>query len=180
MHVIYFLRSISMKKKTVFISWNRAEKISQSLEEGIWMNLNWKSEISHVANKAAKSVGIIFNPFAPEPLLTVRADPRPPVSTACDVISFNGQGHLCPLTCAEWRDLSNQHANWNLGPLPHPPPTPASQLNYLRFEVKGSCVVQNGGKHRIFTDSSRNSVKEIPTLTTLFRVKATLSVRPKS
>ena len=41
------------------------------------MNLNWKSEISHVANKAAKSVGIIFNPFAPEPLVTVRADPRP-------------------------------------------------------------------------------------------------------
>ena len=38
--------------------------------------------------------------------------PEPPVrihvlSTACDVISFNGQGQLCPLTCAEWRDLSN-------------------------------------------------------------------------
>ena len=28
-------------------------------------------------------------------------------STACDVISFNDQGQLCPLTCAEWRDLSN-------------------------------------------------------------------------
>ena len=28
-------------------------------------------------------------------------------STAYDVISFNGQGQLCPLTCAEWRDLSN-------------------------------------------------------------------------
>lgn len=24
-----------------------------------------------------------------------------------DVISFNGQGQLCPLTCAEWRVLSN-------------------------------------------------------------------------
>ena len=38
--------------------------------------------------------------------------PKPPVRihvpfTACDVISFNGQGQLCPLTCAEWRDLSN-------------------------------------------------------------------------
>ena len=38
--------------------------------------------------------------------------PKPPVrihvpSTACDLISFNGQGQLCPLTCAEWRDLSN-------------------------------------------------------------------------
>ena len=28
-------------------------------------------------------------------------------STACDVISFNGQGQFCPLTCAERRDLSN-------------------------------------------------------------------------
>ena len=28
-------------------------------------------------------------------------------SAACDVISFNGQGQLCPLTCADWRDLSN-------------------------------------------------------------------------
>ena len=29
------------------------------------------------------------------------------VSTPCDVISFNGQGQLCLLTCAEWRDLLN-------------------------------------------------------------------------
>ena len=29
------------------------------------------------------------------------------LSTPCDVISFNRQGQLCPLTCAEWRDLSN-------------------------------------------------------------------------
>ena len=29
------------------------------------------------------------------------------LSTPCDIISFNGQGQLCPLTCAEWRDLSN-------------------------------------------------------------------------
>ena len=28
-------------------------------------------------------------------------------STAFDVISFNGQGQLCPPTCAERRDLSN-------------------------------------------------------------------------
>ena len=41
-----------------------------------------------------------INPFAPEPPVTARADP-------CDVISFNGQGQLCLLTCAEWRGLSN-------------------------------------------------------------------------
>ena len=45
-----------------------------------------------------------LNPFTPEPPITTRADPRP----ACGVISFNGQGQLCPLSCAEWRDLSNQ------------------------------------------------------------------------
>ena len=28
-------------------------------------------------------------------------------STACDLTSFNGQGQLYMLTCAEWRDLSN-------------------------------------------------------------------------
>ena len=29
------------------------------------------------------------------------------LSTLCDVISFNGQGQLSSLACAEWRDLSN-------------------------------------------------------------------------
>ena len=29
------------------------------------------------------------------------------LSTACDVISCNGQGQLCPPTCAEQTDLSN-------------------------------------------------------------------------
>ena len=28
-------------------------------------------------------------------------------STACKVISFNGQWQLCPLNCAEWKNLSN-------------------------------------------------------------------------
>ena len=43
-----------------------------------------------------------FNPFAPEPPVRIQV-----LSTLCDVISFDGQGQLCPLTCAEWRDLSN-------------------------------------------------------------------------
>ena len=46
-----------------------------------------------------------FDPFAPELPVTACADPRP--FFCCDIISFNGQGQLCPLTCAEWRDLSN-------------------------------------------------------------------------
>ena len=43
-----------------------------------------------------------INPFAPEPPVRIHV-----LSTPCDVISFNGQGQLCLLTCAEWRDLSN-------------------------------------------------------------------------
>ena len=43
-----------------------------------------------------------FNPFAPEPPVRIHV-----LSTLCDVISFNSQGQLCALTCAEWRDLSN-------------------------------------------------------------------------
>ena len=39
--------------------------------------------------------------------VTARSDPGP-FYTACDVISLNGQGQLCPgKTCAGWRDLSN-------------------------------------------------------------------------
>ena len=30
-------------------------------------------------------------------------------STTCDIIRFNGQGQLCLLTCAEWRNLSNHN-----------------------------------------------------------------------
>ena len=42
---------------------------------------------------------LYFNPFATEPPVTARADPG--LSTLCDVIRFNGQGHLSSLTCAE-------------------------------------------------------------------------------
>ena len=37
-----------------------------------------------------------LNPFAPEPPVRIHV-----LSTLCDIISFNGQGQLCPLTCAE-------------------------------------------------------------------------------
>ena len=43
-----------------------------------------------------------LNPFAPEPPVWIHV-----LSTLCDIISFNSQGKLCALTCAEWRDLSN-------------------------------------------------------------------------
>ena len=41
----------------------------------------------------------VFNPIAPEPPVTARSDHV--ISTPRDVISFNGQGQLFPLTCAE-------------------------------------------------------------------------------
>ena len=47
-----------------------------------------------------------INLFTPELPVTASVDPCP-FYTPCDVISFNGQGQLCPLTYAEWGDLSN-------------------------------------------------------------------------
>ena len=44
----------------------------------------------------------LINPFTPELPVWIHV-----LSTACYVISFSGQGQLCLLTCAEWRDLSN-------------------------------------------------------------------------
>ena len=44
----------------------------------------------------------LINPFAPELPVGIHV-----LSTTCDVVRFNGQGQLCTLTCAEWRDLSN-------------------------------------------------------------------------
>ena len=38
----------------------------------------------------------VFNPFAPEPPVRIQV-----LSTLCDVISFNSQGQLSSLTCAE-------------------------------------------------------------------------------
>ena len=32
-------------------------------------------------------------------------------STACDVISFNGQGQLCPLSCVEWKTSFKPYQN---------------------------------------------------------------------
>ena len=43
-----------------------------------------------------------INPFAPEPPEQIQIP-----STACDIISFNGQGRLCLLTFGGWRDVSN-------------------------------------------------------------------------
>ena len=44
-----------------------------------------------------------MNPFTPE--LPVRIHVP---STACDVVSFKGQGQLCNLSCSGGRDLSNR------------------------------------------------------------------------
>ena len=43
-----------------------------------------------------KKLGTLLNPFAPELPVLIHV-----ISTPCDVISFNGQGQLFPLTCAE-------------------------------------------------------------------------------
>ena len=43
-----------------------------------------------------------INSFAPEPPEQIQIR-----STACDIISLNGQGRLCLVTCGGWRDFSN-------------------------------------------------------------------------
>ena len=50
---------------------------------------------SYFATLDTRTKVVQFNPFTPEPSIITRVD------TTCDVISFNGQGQLCPLTCAE-------------------------------------------------------------------------------
>ena len=63
------------------------------------------SRIIVLCNPFSSSQFYLFNPFAREPPVTpVRIHV---LSTLCDVIGFNGQGQLCPVTCAEWRDLWN-------------------------------------------------------------------------
>ena len=69
--------------------------------------MKFMDEFSRLLNKKhLLSIRMYFlTHFAAEPSVT-------PVqihilSTPRDVISFNGQGQICPLTCAEWRDLSN-------------------------------------------------------------------------
>ena len=49
-------------------------------------------------------LGFLINPFAPEPPVIALADPRPFYPLWRHQFY---QGQLCPLTCAEWRDLSN-------------------------------------------------------------------------
>ena len=50
---------------------------------------------SYFATLETRTEVVQFNRFTPESSIITRVD------TTCDVISFNGQGQLCPLTCAE-------------------------------------------------------------------------------
>ena len=53
-------------------------------------------------NDWMKKMDLSLNPFIPELPMQIHT-----FSIASDIISFNGQEQLCPLTCAGWRDLSN-------------------------------------------------------------------------
>ena len=67
----------------------------------------YKVQVVHNILLSMSWFHIIFNPFASEPPLTTRADPRPFYRLRHHQYCFNGQGQLCPLTSANWRDLSN-------------------------------------------------------------------------
>ena len=92
---------------------------------GLWYDLQLLPLLCKVStiglleiwNRELEIVGWVLGIICKFNILTSPIRPwtahKPPVrihvlSTPCDVISFNGQGQLCPLTCAEWRDLSNR------------------------------------------------------------------------
>ena len=58
-------------------------------------------QVSHLTHFFQTDDSENLNPFAPEPPVT-NHDP----CTACDVISFNGQGQLWQATCPTGKDLS--------------------------------------------------------------------------
>ena len=62
------------------------------LKDHSWLELSVRRKI----HKLTLMYKVVFNPFAPEPPVQILVP-----STACDVISFNVQGQLCPLMCAE-------------------------------------------------------------------------------
>ena len=62
------------------------------LKDLSWVELSVRRKI----HKLTLMYKMVFNPFAPEPPVQILVP-----STACDVISFNVQGQLCPVMWAE-------------------------------------------------------------------------------
>ena len=62
------------------------------LKDLSWVELSVRRKI----HKLTLMYKMVFNPFAPEPPVQIFVP-----STACDVISFNVQGQLCPVMWAE-------------------------------------------------------------------------------
>ena len=62
------------------------------LKDLSWVELSVRGKI----HKLTLMYKMVFNPFAPEPPVQILVP-----STACDVISFNVQGQLCPVMWAE-------------------------------------------------------------------------------
>lgn len=60
----------------------------------------WKKKMSR--NNLEHKIYRSFNPFTPELPMRIQF-----FSTTCDINSFNGQGQLCQLTSAGWREVSN-------------------------------------------------------------------------
>ena len=87
--------------------WGKTGLLARFLNVILILLLSYKvysETICHATTQTSWNSGDV-NLFTLEP-------PPPPLRTyltsaACDIISFNGQGQLCKLTCAGWRDLSN-------------------------------------------------------------------------
>ena len=97
-----------------------------------------------------------FNPFTPEPPVQIHVP-----STTCGVISFNGQGQLCPLMSAEWRDLSN-HTRMSTIQSRTPENKAKNHVTLTRKLPWKSCSTTHLGLDTNITKNRLNMFPEIP------------------
>ena len=86
------LESLQIEGATVVTGALKGTNRVSLLKDLSWVELSVRRKI----HKLTLMYKMVFDPFAPEPPVQILVP-----STACDVISFNVQGQLCPLMCAE-------------------------------------------------------------------------------
>ena len=96
-------------------------------------------------------------------------------STACDVISCNGQGQLCQLTCAGWRDLLKENSEKNNHvTLTQKFPWKSCSTTHLSFLSSNPKILKLSPK----TFSTKMKLTELRKLIFCFWIRRPPSVRP--
>ena len=86
------LESLQIEGATVVTGAFKETNRVSLLKDLSWVELSVRRKI----HKLTLMYKMVFDPFTPEPPVQILVP-----STTCDVISFNVQGQLCPLMCAE-------------------------------------------------------------------------------